>query len=642
MTAWRTAEVRGWLASVPARWARPVWPTLVLLGAVVWAVLAVPEPKPAGLWPEGALYPGNPSATDRAEISGPHLGPDLSGSVPLARDSAAPLGQLTIYAVSVSTTDGGVASWWGWPTVFLGLLVLELLWIWRRPALALAVLVPLATGALISTDALGRTALPALVGVAVAAALAAVTLLHRRAVRVRQWERVAEAAGPRRHRPPAVPGGVRRSRRPYVLLAAAGVLLAVAAYTGWRATLYEGKWALLITGTLGVALLIEGVVPLLRSARLHRRTQPALRVLVGEGADGRTWVYAADDSEGREPLLGFRSWGGYEGGHGADAAAGATGGAAGDDGGQAGAAAGAAGGTGGQTGGTGGEAARPCPLREAVLYGTPAVGAELVYVAAVEGPGGRVAVEHSTTPAARRNRPGHIGHTGHPGGESPSSPEDPTDPTASGSHEEHLDPMNHTDPHDPIDPTDPDPTAPGPAAASDAPGCPSWSAGPVGRTIGVLLLLAEIGVVWSFLDGDRGWRVWFALLVLPFSLGYVAAALNWRVTADRAGLWIAGGWRVRHLRWAEVEKVEYDEEGIRFRGPDGIRAGIRPTGWARLDRRTAKGHQAARAAAAIRAMLADPALRPARDSTPAEQGMPLGPVIALLTVLGAVAVLMLG
>jgi hypothetical protein len=573
---WRTAEVRQWLAAVPARWAHPVWPVLALVGAVVWAVLAVPEPKPAHFGPLGAgsLDTGSLDAgslTGRSE-------PLLAGSGGFAHDTAR---QLTLYAVSMSSPSGGLTSWWGWPTVFLGLLLLELYWIWRRPGLALAVLVPLATGALISTDALGRTVLPALVGAAVAAALAAVTLVHRRGVRVRRWERVAEAAGPQRHPLPAVPGGVRRSRRPYGCLAAGGVLLVVAAYTGGQAGAYEGKWPLLITGTLGTALLTEGVAALLRSARLHRRKQPVLRVLVREGADGKVWVYAADDHEGSEPLLGFRSWGAYEGEPGRSVS------------------------------GVG-----PRSLREAVLYGTPAVGAQLAYVAAVEGPEGRVTVEHSTTPAA------------------------PPLPAARRTRHEHTE--NGTTPVNPTDPTDPTTPSSSPSASSSATGSPSWSAGPVSRVMGVFLLLVEIGVVWSFLDGERGLRVWLALLLLPFSLGYIATALNWRITADRSGLWIASGWRVRQLLWADIEKVEYDNDSIRFRGPQGARAGVHPTGWAKLDARTAKGHVAAEAAEAIRAMLADPGLRPTEDSTPAEQGMPLGPVIALLAGLSAVAVLMLG
>lgn len=569
-TAWRTAEVRRWLAAVPARWAHPVWPVLALVGAVVWAVLAVPEPKTLHFGPPEAT-----SSTGRTE-------PLLAGSGGFAYDRAGPVGQIKIYAVSVYSTSGGLTSWWGWPTVFLGLLLLELYWIWRRPGLALAVLVPLATGALISTDALGRTALPALVGTALAAALAAVTLVHRRGVRVRRWERVAEVAGPQRHPLPAVPGGVRRSRRPYLCLAAGGVLLFVAAYTGWQATRYEGKWALLITGTLGTALLFEGVAALLRTARLRRREQPALRVLVREAADGRTWVYAADDHEGSEPLLGFRSWGGYEG----------------------------------EPERTGGGAG-PGSLREAVLYGTPAVGAELAYVAAVDGPEGRVAVEHSTTPAAPpRPAAPHTPHTRRTPRTRHQNAENGTP----------VSPADHTTPSSP----------------SSTTGSVSWSAGPVSRVIGVFLLLTEIGVVWSFLDGERGVRVWLALVLLPFSLGFVATALNWRITADRSGLWIAGGWRVKQLLWADIEKVEYDNDGIRFRGPKGVRAGVHPTGWAALDRRTAKGHVAAEAAEAIRAMLADPGLRPTEDSTTAEQGMPLGPVLALLAGLGAAAVLLLG
>ncbi|MFI5805753.1 hypothetical protein [Streptomyces sp. NPDC051561] len=573
--AWRLPEVRRWLATVPSRWAHPGWALLVLVGVVVWAVLAMPEPpRPdfslfgsAAVEYHGSYEPmragGLPGLTDTFGAVGP------SGGPPIASDTARLY--VTSYAVMA-----GPASWWGWPTVFLGLLLLELYWIWRRPALALALLVPLTAAGLLFEDGLGDAVPAARIAVGAGAALVGVALLHRRAVRVRRWEQVAEAAGPERQVPPTVPG---RGRRPYVLLAAGAALLVAAAFAGGPAAAAGDNTAMLVTGVPALALVVEGVAALLRSARL-RHPQPVLRVLVREGADGKTWLYAADDRAGSEPLLGFRAWGAYEGGE-------------------------------------AGRGAEPGALREAVLYGTPDAGAELAYVAAVDGADGsdgvdgRVAVERGTAPMALTAPAGRSSRR------TKNRAENRTKKNENGI------PLSDL-------------------TSNDRDTAISWSAGPVSRAMGVFLLLVEIGVVGAFLDGDRGWRVWFALVLLPFSLSYIAAALNWRITADRSGVWIAGGWRVKRLLWAEIEKVEYDDESIRFRGPEGVRSGVRPTGWARLDRRTAKGHVAGRAAEGIRAMLADPELRPVEDSTPAEQGMPLGPVIVVLAVVVAVVVGMLG
>ncbi|MFI0977848.1 hypothetical protein ACH4SP_12690 [Streptomyces sp. NPDC021093] len=604
---WRSADARRWLAAVPGRWAHPVWPALVLVGAVVWALLAVATP-PRPDWAHSDLYrdfarpgssasasasappSGSASAPASASASAPVAVPDLMrrlGPTPsdpgLPRAGGTDLTDRTTYSISVvSVTTSGSASdfdaWW-LPTALLGLLLLELYWIWRRPALALAVLTPLTLAGLFFDDVLEDAVLPARIGVLTAAVLVAFHLAHRLAFRVRQRAQAVEAAGQERHPLPPLPA--RRPRGPLVLLLAGALLLAVAALACARADEAGGKWIVLLTGTLGTALLVHGVAARWQTRRRFR-PQPALRVLVRESDDGKVWVYAADDREAAEPLLGFRSWGTYEG----EAPAGAGG------------------------------PADARPLREAVLYGTPATGAELAYVAAVDGPEGRVAVERGTTRAALAAR-------GRPARRTPFTARD-TGRRA------------HTENGTPVDPAEPTPTSP-----TTAPTHLSWSAGPVSRTAGVLALLFEAAAVWSFFGDERTLRSWLMLLMLPFALTWLATALNWRVTADRSGLWVAGGWRVKQLPWAEIEKVEYADDSLVFRGPDGARTSVRPTGWARLDRRTAKGHVAGRAAEEIRTMLADPELRPTEHSTPADQGMPLGPVIVLVAVLALAAVVLL-
>jgi hypothetical protein len=110
------------------------------------------------------------------------------------------------------------------------------------------------------------------------------------------------------------------------------------------------------------------------------------------------------------------------------------------------------------------------------------------------------------------------------------------------------------------------------------------------------------------------------------------------VTADRSGLWVAGAWQVKLVRWAEVKRIEFDNDSLTVRGPTGTGATLRPTGWARLEHRSAAGHTAAQAAEAIRVMLAEPERRPVRDSAAAEQGMPMGPVLVVGLLLWAACV----
>ncbi|MFJ6696895.1 hypothetical protein ACIQM4_12605 [Streptomyces sp. NPDC091272] len=628
---WRSADARTWLAAVPSgRWTRPVWPALVLVATVLWALLAVATPpRPHGI-PEPPLLHGTTAgpggygaghgagvrdtvrphgsgaeAGDTAEVGG--SGAEVRGTGGTARLTVS-----TTYSTTSGPADGfGRFDPWWLPTALLGLLLLELYWIRRRPALALAVLTPLTVAGLGHDDVLGVAVLPARIAVLVAAVLVAFHLAHRLALGVRQRARAVDAAGPARH--PLPPARSGRPRGPLLSLLAGVLLLGMAAAVCGQAEHEESQWILLTAGTLGTALLVSAAGTGLQVWR-RRRPQPALRVLVREGEDGRTWVYAADDGTGSEPLLGFRSWGAYEGEP--TTAPTSTG--------PAGTGPTTAGPTSTDPAGTGPTTAGPAstdpatagsrPLREAVLYGVPAPGAVVAYIGAVDGADGRVTVEHSTTPAvlAPRHLPA-LPHT--------SSATRP---------DRHRGTENGT----PVSTETPSPSSPLTTVRS-------WSAGPVARLAALLLFLVESGALWAFLEGDRGWRVWFTLVLLPFTLSYIATGLNWRVTADRSGLWIAGAWRVRQLRWTELEKVGCDEDSLTFRGPRGVRVLVRPTGWAPLDRRTARGHVAGHAAREIRAMLAAPELRPTDDSTPGDQGMPLGPVFVLIALLGMVAALAL-
>ncbi|CAM5634247.1 hypothetical protein GCM10010329_22950 [Streptomyces spiroverticillatus] len=464
--------------------------------------------------------------------------------------------------VLVSTYAGeftGDGSWsfgtlWAWvlPTVFQGLVLLEAYWIWRRPALALGVLAPLTAAALFLDEGMADTVPAARIMVGAVAVLVGLHLLHRVRARSRQRALVVEAAGAERHPVPDVP--VRG--RPWLVPGAGAVLLAVAVYvwaSDWWAA--ESKWVFLVAGTLGTGLLVHALAEWRAAVRLRRSPQPVLRVLVREDVDGRTLVYAADDTAGAEPLLGFRGRGGY------------------------------AGGSAGRPEGLG-----PRPLREAVLYGIPASGSELVCVGAVDGPEGRVEVVRGAA-----GRPERTTRTRRVERDNST-----VENVASGS------------------------------------GVRQWAAGTVGRGLGVFFLVMSAGAVFNLLTGEMSLSWWMAVVSLPFWLTAAATALNWRVTADRSGVWVAGAWRVKLVRWEEIEKVDTANDSFVLRGGEGEGVALRPTGWTRLDHRTAAGHTAGHAAEAVRAMLADPGLRPTRESTTAEQGMPLGPVlVAGVLALGA-------
>ncbi|MBB6437146.1 hypothetical protein [Streptomyces candidus] len=561
---WRSADARRWLAAVPSRrWAHPVWLllTLVLAGVLVWLL---PDPPPElrlGTRSEGRTAP----ALTAVEFG--------EGYVPLTARAASDVLISTSYASTGSAWLFGDVWVWTLTTLFLGFLLLEAYWILRRPALALAVLGPLTAVVLLSDAGVADAGPAARIVVGAAALLAGLLLLYRLRARARRRAHAEAVAGAYRHAPPPVP-----VRRPHRLLApaAAAVLLAVAGYVCVTEWPFGVNWLLLMSGTLGTGLLVHVLANWWTARRFARRPQPVLRVLVREGEDGRVCVYAADDHAASEPLLRFRTWGGY----------------------------------------AGERAGQPAPhgsVREAVLYGLPSPGAQLTYVAAVDGPDGRVAVERSTTPAAL----------------APAVP-DPHPPRTEK-------PMATQK----LAPTEKDtvshPSAPGSPRTLVA----SWSAGPVSRTAGALVLLFEAATVWNFFDDERTLRSWLLLVTLPFALTWAATALNWRVTTDRSGVWVAGGWRVEQVPWAEIEKVECAEDRLVLGALDGTQTAVRPTGWAGLDRRTAKGHVAGRAAEGIRAMLADPESRPAVDSTPADQGTPLGPVIVLVAALIGAALTLL-
>jgi hypothetical protein len=139
--------------------------------------------------------------------------------------------------------------------------------------------------------------------------------------------------------------------------------------------------------------------------------------------------------------------------------------------------------------------------------------------------------------------------------------------------------------------------------------------------------------------GSLGWHV-LPLLGLASVPGALATFLNWRITADRSGLWLAGAYKVRHLSWDELRAVVYTGGVIEIRRADG-KTWEPSLGWPWMERRLRLRPSYVRAAEEISAMHTHPELRPTEESPARDHGLPLGPVLAVLYALWAAALLIL-
>ncbi|MET8097608.1 hypothetical protein ABZV29_14190 [Streptomyces sp. NPDC005236] len=349
---------------------------------------------------------------------------------------------------------------------------------------------------------------------------------------------------------------------------------------------------LLAAGLPGLSLLVTGLLARRRAAVLRRGPVPVLRVLERMGRDGLMWIYAGDDTATRRPVLAARFVAevpdaeeeGSRSAHSAGAGAGA--GTAAED---------------------KGERVPGAVLpREAVMFGAPCDGGELLLVTTFRD--GEPAVLRTSGPV---RLPG-------PGREPEFTPEAVARIATDGVHAT---------------------AAPVPATLITTGRPLNWGPGSLARAGGAAVALATMAGA-AFITRDLvtdGFRLrGLFLLFLPVWGGTAAELLNWRVTADSSGLWLAGGWRVRHLPWDRLRSARYTRDGsVEIGMPDGGAWRLPGLGMPKLERRLGRNPSYVRMTEEVTALRDHPELRPTEPVSGRGRGFPLGPVLLALTVVVA-------
>lgn len=500
---------------------------------------------------------------------------------------------------------GGLALFGGLPGWVAGFLALQVVWVAVRPEI-----VRVSAPALLGVVLLRWSALPWAVGLVVVLALALlwVAAMVRLVARVRQRAAALAAAGGVTGVLPD--GGAPLDRGRFLGWVGGAVLvvgaLLVATSGGWgladdRETASAVGW---FVAGLGVTVLLSAALGRWRAAALRRQPVPVLRVLMRENADVDAEVYGADDLAAVRPLFTVATSelddeGEDEEREGRDDRDDDR-----DD---------------HRDEGDDEEfqelldrldAGRPGPLREAVLYGLPYDGAEVLLVSAAEEPDEELVVERSTGPvrpysdSALRRRLA---------GEGRAAAEQERRRAVAEDFAGRLRGQG------------------GVEVRRWRAGWPDW-------------LTVALGAVWTYvLLGDQSglWRyIPGALLGLVVAL-LVPRQLAWRITADREGLWFNGLRGSRHIAWDAVRIVECRGAELKI---DSRRTAfgawtVDTLRWRRLERKVGLLHPHERTAAEIAAMWQDPAARPIGVSDERQRGRPLWP-LAVFVALGWTAALL--
>ncbi|MGV9450749.1 hypothetical protein [Streptomyces sp. NPDC003635] len=476
-----------------------------------------------------------------------------------------PRGGLYDELVALGVVGSALAFGFAGVEPYLAALVpLQALWVVLRPELVRA-----SAPGLVAAVALERSEWPALAGAGIVAGVALGLAEVRLRARKRQRKAVLDAAA---GVTAAVPGAELPLRRG-LWLGAVGLALIVGGCVLGRTSGVSGAVGFLLIG-FGVTALVSALLGRYRAARLHAAAVPVLRVLVRDDSGARTEVFAADDVDALRPLFRVSL---MPLDTGAEEDAGDEGDSDDDD-------------------HDDDELLelldddRPGPLREAVLYGVPCDGAEVVIVSADEDPDHPPVVERSSGPV----RP------------------------VAGVREE-----------------------PRVAVVALAPQAVlRWRAGWLDLLAALLLAQWGVWLGWrAFTEAD--FPLWELLLVVAVGLmgaARVPVKAGWRITADRDGLWINGLFKTTRVPWDDFRSARYQALELKLRWRGGGSWAVSAPRWKWLERRRELTHPYARLAAELTALAADPALRPTGDSDERERGPALWPW-ALLLALGWVGAL---
>jgi hypothetical protein len=350
---------------------------------------------------------------------------------------------------------------------------------------------------------------------------------------------------------------------------------------------------------LGLTVLLSALLGRHRATRLRRAPAPVLRVLVRENAEGDTEVFASDDVAALRPLFTVPVTEVYEDGEHDEAEDDRDDDDDDDEELEA-------------------LLARidsdePGPLREAVLYGTPWDGAEILLVTAAGEPDEPPVVKRSSGPVRplpegtlRRRLAAH----GRKAARQAAYAERAR------------------------------------AAAEAVTGQPAgavrrWHAGWLDRLVVLALVAWGTSQIW----GETGVSRYGAGAVL----GLLGAALlphmaAWSVTADSEGLWLSGFRRTHHIAWDHIRVVRCKGTELKL---DSKRAAfpvwtVDAPRWPWLERRLGLLHPYERTAAEITAIWHEPARRPTGTSRAGQRGRrPLWPLGVLFTVAWTAALVLL-
>ncbi|MCX4560482.1 hypothetical protein OHA02_30430 [Streptomyces phaeochromogenes] len=511
------------------------------------------------------------------------------------RSVAAALSTFALCAGAWAAMLGGL-----WPFVAAGFAV-YVLWVLARPELVWA-----GAPALLLALALEARSLPwvvtAVVAFVVVVTWAAVAVRLR--ARSGQLERALEAAGDTTARTPDADAVLRRGR---FLLPVGLTVLGLGVLTGATAGLWgtpddqRGSWVVAIyLAGLAVTALASAWLGRHRALALRRAPAPVLRVLVRDDAQGTTEVYAADDLAAVRPLftVDLTSYDGEEPDEDEDDDEDDADGEVGDE-----------------------ELERlldavdddtPGPVREAVLYGAPFDGAELVVVSADEDPDQPPLTEWSTGPVR------------------PLSPSAGMRRAAKEKAREEQSRQLEEQARELVVDRPPVPVR-------------RWRAGWLDWLAAALLVLwgAWFVGLWLSESGAPLWKLALLGVLGLYGVVRVPMKLAWRITADRSGLWVTGLRGPRHVPWDDFRSVRRQsfELKLRWRGDNWSVAAPR---WAWFERRQGLVHPYDALAAELTAMRTDPALRPTGESTAPERGRPLWPLVLVLGVVWAAVLVVWG